>query len=28
VPTVASFGTALGAAAALIVYFAVHGVPS
>jgi hypothetical protein len=28
VPTVASFGTAIVAAAALIVYFAVHGVPS
>jgi hypothetical protein len=28
VPTVASFGTAALAAAALIVYFAVHGVPS
>jgi hypothetical protein len=28
VPTAASFGTALAAAAALIVYFAVHGVPS
>ncbi len=27
VPTVASFGTAAAAAAALIVYFAVHGVP-
>ena len=27
VPTVASFGTAIAAAAALIVYFAVHGVP-
>jgi hypothetical protein len=28
VPTVASFGTAIVAAAALIVYFAVHGTPS
>jgi hypothetical protein len=28
VPTVASFGTAIAAAAALIAYFAVHGVPS
>jgi hypothetical protein len=28
VPTVVSFGTAAAAAAALIVYFAVHGVPS
>jgi pSer/pThr/pTyr-binding forkhead associated (FHA) protein len=28
VPTVASFGTAIAAAAALIVYFAMHGVPS
>jgi FHA domain len=28
VPTVAAFGTAIAAAAALIVYFAVHGVPS
>ena len=28
VPTVASFGTAIAAAGALIVYFAVHGVPS
>ena len=28
VPTVASFGTAIAAAVALIVYFAVHGVPS
>ncbi len=28
VPTVASFGTAIAAAAALIVYFAEHGVPS
>jgi FHA domain len=28
VPTVASFGTAIVAAGALIVYFAVHGVPS
>jgi hypothetical protein len=28
VPTVASFGTAIAAAAGLIVYFAVHGVPS
>ncbi len=27
VPTVAAFGTAIAAAAALIVYFAVHGVP-
>jgi len=27
VPTVASFGTAIAAAAALIVYFAIHGVP-
>lgn len=27
-PTAASFGTAIAAAAALIVYFAVHGVPS
>jgi hypothetical protein len=28
VPTVASFGTAIAAAVGLIVYFAVHGVPS
>jgi pSer/pThr/pTyr-binding forkhead associated (FHA) protein len=28
VPTVASFGTAIAAAGALIVYFAVHGIPS
>jgi hypothetical protein len=28
VPTVASFGTAVAAAAALIAYFAVHGIPS
>lgn len=28
VPTVASYGTAIAAAVALIVYFAVHGVPS